>query len=160
LGFLAFGRLGERVDYEVIREGTMTKLALTLFTWLTLVGAADVAGTWDVETEFDDARLSGGGFDCTFTQDREHFTGTCSGAPVTGDVKDQTISLGDEGRWRPSRHYAVQGHRESVRNRNDWDVLRGWQDRHDRALHWLQEVGHHLLRQLQTERHEFNASGV
>jgi hypothetical protein len=92
LGFLAFGRLGERVDYEVIREGTMTKLALTLFTGLTLVGAADVAGTWDVETEFDDARLSGGGFDCTFTQDHEHFTGTCSGAPVTGDVKDQSIT--------------------------------------------------------------------
>jgi hypothetical protein len=70
----------------------MTKLTLALFTGLTLVVAADVAGTWDVETEFDDARLAGGGFDCTFTQDHEHFTGTCSGAPVTGEVKDQTIS--------------------------------------------------------------------
>lgn len=70
----------------------MTKLTLALFTGLTLVVAADVAGTWDVETEFDDARLAGGGFDCIFAQDHEHFTGTCSGAPVTGDIKDQTIT--------------------------------------------------------------------
>jgi hypothetical protein len=120
----------------------MTKLALTLFTGLTLVGAADVAGTWDVETEFDDARLSGGGFDCTFKQDHEHFSGTCSGAPVTGDIKDQSITWEMKAGGDPPVTTLFKGtHRESVRNRHEWDVFRGCQNWHDRALHWLQEVG-------------------
>ena len=56
-----------------------------------LAAALNLTGEWDVEANFDDRSLAGGGFDCTFRQDGEQLTGTCSGgsAQLTGQVKGQ-----------------------------------------------------------------------
>ena len=80
----------------------MKKLCLALVTGLTVVvltATLDLTGKWEVEATFDDASLSGGGFDCAFTQDGEHLTGNCSEGttPLTGEVKGQSIS------WRLQR---------------------------------------------------------
>lgn len=77
----------------------MKKLCLALFMGLTVVVLAatlDLTGNWEVEANFDDGGLGGGGFDCVFKQDAEQLTGTCSGgeAPLTGEVKGQTV------RWK------------------------------------------------------------
>lgn len=75
----------------------MKKLCLALFTGLTavvLTATLDLTGNWEVEANFDDSSLSGGGFDCAFTQDGEQLTGTCSGgsAQLTGELKGQNVS--------------------------------------------------------------------
>jgi hypothetical protein len=75
----------------------MKKLCPALFTGLAVVvltAALDLTGKWQVETSFDDGGVSGGGFDCTFKQDGEHLTGTCTvgAAPISGELKEQNIS--------------------------------------------------------------------
>jgi hypothetical protein len=59
-----------------------------------LVAAANVTGTWEVESTFDGSSVSEGGFDCAFKQDGERLTGACSGgtAPLTGEVKGQNVT--------------------------------------------------------------------
>ena len=78
----------------------MRKLSVplfALFSVVVLVAAANVTGTWELESTFDDAKLklAGGGFDCVLKQDGEHVTGKCSGgtATMTGDVKGETVTL-------------------------------------------------------------------
>jgi len=76
----------------------MRKLSVTLFAVLAvvvLVAAANVTGTWEIESTFDDATLAGGGFDCVLKQDGARVTGKCSGGTATmiGEVKGQTVSL-------------------------------------------------------------------
>jgi hypothetical protein len=73
------------------------KLCLALFTGLTVVvltATLDLTGKWEVEANFDDSSLSGGGFDCAFKQDGEQLTGTCSDgtAQLTGELKGQNVS--------------------------------------------------------------------
>jgi len=73
------------------------KLRRALFTGLTLVvltTTLDLTGKWEVEASFDDSSLSGGGFDCTFKQDGEQLTGTCSegSAQLAGELKGQSVS--------------------------------------------------------------------
>jgi hypothetical protein len=73
------------------------KLCLALFTGLTVVALAetlDLTGKWEVEANFDDSSLSGGGFDCAFKQNGERLTGTCSdgSAQLTGELKGQNVS--------------------------------------------------------------------
>ena len=68
----------------------MKKLYPALFTGLTVVvltATLDLTGNWEVEANFDDSSLSGGGFDCAFKQDGEQLTGTCSdgSAQLTGE---------------------------------------------------------------------------
>jgi hypothetical protein len=75
----------------------MKKLCLALFAGLTVVvltAALDLTGEWEVESNFDDSSISGGGFDCVFKQDGEQLTGNCSGgtAPVTGELKGQNVN--------------------------------------------------------------------
>ena len=75
----------------------MTKLWLALLTGLTVVVLAaplNLTGAWDVEANFDDSSIAGGGFDCAFKQDGEQLTGTCSdgSAQLTGELKGQTVS--------------------------------------------------------------------
>ena len=75
----------------------MKKLCLALFTGLTVVvltATLDLTGKWEVEANFDDSSLSGGGFDCAFKQDGEQLTGTCSGgsAHLIGALKGQNVS--------------------------------------------------------------------
>jgi hypothetical protein len=76
----------------------MRKLSVTLFTVLAVVvllADANMTGTWELESTFDDAKLAGGGFDCVLKQDGKRVTGKCSGgtATMTGEVKGQTVSL-------------------------------------------------------------------
>lgn len=75
----------------------MKKLCLTLFIGLTVVvltATLDLTGTWEVEANFDDSSLSGGGFGCAIKQDGEQLTGTCSdgSAQLTGELKGQSVS--------------------------------------------------------------------
>jgi carbohydrate-selective porin OprB len=78
----------------------MSKLSVTVFATLAvtaLVAAANVTGTWELESTFDDARLAGqnSGFDCVLKQNGERVTGKCSAgtAVMTGEVKGQTVTL-------------------------------------------------------------------
>jgi hypothetical protein len=73
------------------------KLCLALFPVLTVVvlaAALDLTGKWEVEANFDDSSLSGGGFDCAVKQDGERLMGTCSDgtAQLTGELKGQNVS--------------------------------------------------------------------
>ncbi|HWW85400.1 MAG TPA: hypothetical protein VNZ26_17445 [Vicinamibacterales bacterium] len=75
----------------------MKKFCLALFLGLTVVilaASPDLTGNWDVEANFDDSSVSGGGFDCAFKQDGEQLTGTCSdgSAELTGQLKGQNVS--------------------------------------------------------------------
>ena len=75
----------------------MKKLSVALFAGLTVVvltATLDLTGNWEIEANFDDSSLSGGGFDCAFKQDGEQLTGTCSdgSAPLTGELKGQNVS--------------------------------------------------------------------
>ena len=80
----------------------MKKLCLALFTGLTavvLTATLDLTGNWEVEANFDDSSLSGGGFDCAFKQDGEQLTGTCSErlGPANRRVEGAECQLEDEG---------------------------------------------------------------
>jgi hypothetical protein len=75
----------------------MKTLCLALFTGLAVVvlaAAVDLTGKWEVESNFDDSSIPGGGFDCSFKQDGEELTGNCSDgtAPVTGELKGQNVT--------------------------------------------------------------------
>ena len=75
----------------------MRTFGVALFTGLALVllvAAPDLTGTWEVESNFDDSSLSGGGFDCVLKQDGEQLTGNCSAgtAALTGEVKGQNVA--------------------------------------------------------------------
>jgi hypothetical protein len=78
----------------------MSKLSVTLFATLAvaaLVAAANMSGTWELESTFDDPKLAlaASGFDCVLTQNGERLTGKCSAgtAVMTGEVKGQTVTL-------------------------------------------------------------------
>ena len=75
----------------------MRKLDAALLTGLMFVAlgaGADVTGRWALNAGFDDDRLGGGEFDCTFKQNGEQLTGDCSGRALTGEVK------GQDARWQ------------------------------------------------------------
>jgi hypothetical protein len=65
---------------------------------VTLIGAVDLSGTWDVDVTFDDRAVGGGEIDCAITQEGAQLKGTCSGgtAQLTGDVSGQDV------KWRMS----------------------------------------------------------
>lgn len=74
----------------------MKALSTTLTSGLlgiALFAAVDVSGTWEIEANFDDASLGGGGFDCVIKQTAEKLTGDCSGgsATLTGEVDGQKV---------------------------------------------------------------------
>jgi len=78
----------------------MSKLSVMLFATLAvavLVAAANVTGTWELESTFDDPKLADArsGFDCVLKQDGDRVTGKCSAgtAVMTGEVKGQTVTL-------------------------------------------------------------------
>jgi len=54
--------------------------------------AADLSGTWEIEAEFDDPTLSGGGFDCVFKQTGDRLTGSCQEIPLSGEVKGTNVA--------------------------------------------------------------------
>jgi len=54
--------------------------------------AANLSGTWEIEADFDDPNLSGGGFDCVFKQAGERLTGSCQEIPLTGEVKGTRVT--------------------------------------------------------------------
>ena len=53
---------------------------------------SDVSGRWEIETNFDDPTMSGGGFDCLFKQEDERLTGNCMGVSLSGEVKATAIT--------------------------------------------------------------------
>ena len=58
----------------------MTRLRMAVLTGMalvTLVAATDLSGRWQIEADFDDTNVPGGGFDCTLTQDGNRLAGTC-----------------------------------------------------------------------------------
>ena len=76
------------------------KLTATLLATLAAVGlvaAANMTGTWELESSFDDAKLApqNSGFDCVLKQTGNRVAGKCSGgtATMTGEVKGQTVTL-------------------------------------------------------------------
>jgi hypothetical protein len=54
--------------------------------------APDLSGTWEIEANFDDPSLSGGGFDCVFKQEGDRLTGSCQEIPLTGEVKGTNVT--------------------------------------------------------------------
>jgi hypothetical protein len=75
----------------------MTKFVVALFVALTAVvlGAApNITGLWEVDVEFDDSSISGGGVDCVFQQHESgRLSGHCMGSYVTmGQIKEQDVS--------------------------------------------------------------------
>jgi hypothetical protein len=75
----------------------MTKFVVALFVALTAVvlGAApDITGLWEVDVEFDDNSISGGGVDCLFQQHESgRLSGRCMDSYVTmGQIKEQNVS--------------------------------------------------------------------
>ena len=65
---------------------------LTALSLLTLNATADITGNWDVDIDFDDTSLPGGGIDCAFKQTGEQLSGSCMESEVTGEVKGQNVS--------------------------------------------------------------------
>ena len=53
--------------------------------------AVDLSGRWEIDADFDDASLSGGGFDCVFKQEGDRLTGSCQDIPLTGEVKEANV---------------------------------------------------------------------
>ena len=53
--------------------------------------APDLSGTWEIDANFDDANLSGGGFDCVFAQEGDRLTGSCQDIPLTGEVNGTNV---------------------------------------------------------------------
>jgi hypothetical protein len=83
------------------RNASMTKFVVALFIALTVVvlGAApNITGLWEMDVEFDDSSISGGGVDCVFQQhEGGRLTGRCMDSYVTmGQVKEQHVSWGFE----------------------------------------------------------------
>jgi hypothetical protein len=60
---------------------------------VTIIGAVDLSGTWDVDVTFDDRAVEGGEIDCAITQEGAQLKGTCSGgtAQLTGEVSGRDI---------------------------------------------------------------------
>jgi hypothetical protein len=72
----------------------VTNIGLVVVAALALVAVAappDVSGNWDIEANFDDSTLAGGGFDCAFKQEGERLTGNCMAVPLTGEVKGTRV---------------------------------------------------------------------
>ena len=81
----------------------MEQPRMTLFAGLALVAlvaATDLSGRWEVQADFDDSNISGGGFDCALKQDGNQLTGNCSEgtASLTGKVTGQDVSWRVKGR--------------------------------------------------------------
>ena len=78
-------------------SNTLTVTLFVAFAAVALVAAANVTGTWELESTFDDATLApqNSGFDCVLKQDGERVTGKCSGgtANMTGEVKGKNVTL-------------------------------------------------------------------
>ena len=53
--------------------------------------APNLSGRWEIDADFDDASLSGGGFDCVFKQEGDRLTGSCQDIPLTGEVKEASV---------------------------------------------------------------------
>jgi hypothetical protein len=53
--------------------------------------APNLSGTWEIDADFDDPSLSGGGFDCVFKQEGDRLTGSCQDIPLTGEVKEANV---------------------------------------------------------------------
>jgi len=54
--------------------------------------AANLSGTWEIDANFDDPSLSGGGFDCAFKQEGDRLTGSCQDIPLAGEVKGTNVT--------------------------------------------------------------------
>jgi len=67
----------------------LSALVLIGLTPFMLAAGADITGTWTLTAYFDENRLEGGEFDCTFKQTGEQLSGDCSERPLTGEVKGQ-----------------------------------------------------------------------
>jgi hypothetical protein len=78
----------------------MRKLRVALFAVLpvaALVAAANLTGTWELESTFDDPKLTlaASGFDCVLRQMGDRVSGKCSAgtATMTGEVSGQNVIL-------------------------------------------------------------------
>jgi len=54
--------------------------------------APNLSGRWEIDANFDDPSLSGGGFDCVFKQEGDRLTGSCQEIPLSGEVKGTHVS--------------------------------------------------------------------
>jgi hypothetical protein len=54
--------------------------------------APNLSGTWEIDANFDDPSLSGGGFDCVFKQEGDRLTGSCQQIQLTGEVKGTNVT--------------------------------------------------------------------
>jgi hypothetical protein len=54
--------------------------------------APNLSGRWEIDANFDDPSLSGGGFDCVFKQEGDRLTGSCQEIPLTGEVKGTNVT--------------------------------------------------------------------
>jgi hypothetical protein len=85
-------RSPHRVQFVTVEEGVRREVLdrggsarpLVLF-------AANLSGTWEIDADFDDASLSGGGFDCVFKQEGDRLTGSCQDIPLTGEVREANV---------------------------------------------------------------------
>ena len=90
----------------------MRKLGVALFTCLAVVvlgAAANITGKWEVDVDFDDSSIHGGGIDCAFKQDGEQLTGNCAEEALTGAVKGQNVSWRMQGKGNPSEATTFTG---------------------------------------------------
>ena len=78
-----FVSVEEGVRREVLDRGSARPMVLF---------AANLSGTWQIDADFDDASLSGGGFDCVFKQAGDRLTGSCQEIPLTGEVKGTSVT--------------------------------------------------------------------
>jgi hypothetical protein len=60
---------------------------------VTVIGAVDLSGTWEVDVTFDDRGIEGGEIDCAITQEGPQLKGTCSEgtAQLAGEVNGRDI---------------------------------------------------------------------
>jgi hypothetical protein len=72
----------------------MTRLSIVMFVFLSVATASDITGDWRVEVKYDDRFVVvSGGYDCAFKlKSEQHFTGTCPGVTVTGDVSGNKVT--------------------------------------------------------------------
>jgi hypothetical protein len=80
-----------RVQFVTVEEGVRVEVIDRGGPPVVLL-AANLSGMWEIEANFDDPSLAGGGFDCVFKQEGDRLTGSCQDIPLTGEVKGTNVT--------------------------------------------------------------------
>jgi hypothetical protein len=72
-----------------MKRGIVASCAVVL---LAVPVRADITARWELHADFDDRRIPGASANCTLRQDGERLSGMCEDAPLTGEIKGETVT--------------------------------------------------------------------